>query len=109
MKLRQLLTHPSSLLIRPAGPEGVEPAVGGVLFSDYLFQLARVEPDAAAVVAAVYLDLVVQVRVELAGAARAVHRDRPHAAAARVLAYGLAQPFERLLVLAPEVFVFESP
>src|SRR5919107_4644610 len=104
-----LITPRSSFLARPAGPEGVEPAVGRVLLVDYVFEFARVEPDAAAVVAAVYAHLVVGVLVELARAARAVHRDRPHAARARVLAYGLAKFFERLLIFAPEVFVFECP
>src|ERR687890_500390 len=104
-----LITPRSSFLARPAGPEGVEPAVGRVLLVDYVFEFARVEPDAAAVVAAVYAHLVVGVLVELARAARAVHRDRPHAARARVLAYRLAEPLQRLLVPPPEVLLFEAP
>src|SRR5205085_1900154 len=68
-----------------------------------------VEPDAAAVVAAVDAHLIVRVLVELARAARAVHRDRPHAARAGVLAYSFTQALERLLVLAPEILLFESP
>src|SRR5688572_5436162 len=96
------------LLTCSAGPDGVEPAAGAALFADDLFELARVEPDAAAGVAAVYVDLVVGLGVELARAARAGHRDGLAAVLLRLLADGLAQAFERLLVLATEILLFEA-
>jgi hypothetical protein len=52
------------------------------------------------------LPFVVDLGVELARAARAGHRDGVAAARLRLLADGLAEAFERLLVLAPEVLLF---
>src|SRR5215210_9290506 len=96
-------------LVRPAGPEGVEPAAGAVLRADDLFQLARVEPDAAAGVAAVDVDLVVDLGVELPRAARAGHGDGVGAVLLRLLADRFAQALERLLVLAREVLLLQAP
>src|ERR687888_1983449 len=113
--VRLAFTHHSLLIthcfssVRPAGPEGVEPATDGVLLFDDVFEVARVEPDAVARVAAADANVVVHVLVELARAARASHRDGVLAARARLIAQGLAQAVERLLVLAPEVFLFEAP
>src|ERR1044071_7105720 len=92
-------------LVRSTGPEGVEPAAAAALLADDLFELARVEPDAAAGVAAVDADLVVGLGVEPARAARAVHRDGLGTVLARLLLDRLAQALERLLVLAPEVLL----
>src|SRR5215210_6592794 len=96
-------------LVRPAGPEGVEPATGAVLRADDLFELAGVEPDAAAGVAAVDVDLVVDLGVEPTRTARAVHRDGLGAVLARLLPDRLAQALERLLVPAAEVLLLQSP
>src|SRR2546423_436265 len=115
MNERQYSIHHSALCIlhfpslRPAGPEGVEPATDGVLLFDDVFEVARVEPDAAARVAAADAHVVVRVLVELACAARAGHRGGVLAARARLVAQRLAQAVERLLVLASEVLLFETP
>src|SRR5438270_200994 len=95
--------------LRPAGPEGVEPATDGVLLFDDVFEVARVEPDAVARVAAADAHVVVYVLVELARAARAVHRDGALAARAGLFTQRLAQAVERLFVLASEVLLFKSP
>src|SRR5437588_1987620 len=97
------------LSLRPAGPEGVEPATDGILLFDDVFEVARVEPDAAARVAAADAHVVVGILVEFARAARAFHRCGVLATRARLVAQRLAQAVERLLVLASEVFLFEAP
>src|SRR5438105_1855388 len=95
--------------VRPAGPEDFRPAAHRGLLADDLFERAGVEPDAAAGVAAVNAHVVVRFLVELPRAARAAHRDGALPPAQRLLAQRLAQSRERLLVLAPEILLFESP
>jgi hypothetical protein len=116
LKGKQYSVHHSSLivhhfigsLIRPAGPEGMEPAACGVLLIDDLFEFTGIEPDAAAGVAAIDVYLVVCVLVKLPRAARAVHRHGPQPSIVRVLAYRLAETLKRLLVPALEILLFES-
>src|SRR5919199_5778433 len=103
-----LRTHHSSF-VRPAGPEDFRPAAHRGLLADNLFERSGVEPDAAAGVAAVNAHVVVRLLVELPRAARAAHRDGALAPAQRLLAQGLAQARERLLILAPKILLFESP